>query len=215
MLFLTGERSDSQEFSYEDDFLFDQNMKFDPNNMKYDIKYENDTSLNMNINQDLFKMGGGENNSWGAYRRSSSLGGGSFDLTGSFFEGLGAVPTGSRKNSLSLPSAAARVGGNNSNNSNNNNNNGSNSGGGGGGVYVSAFGDVDLSAYQSMAVSLQAQTEAHQVRSTLCTYFLRLELIRAIQLKGSAYRTDLFESERVVFYLTIGAGPAPIVFFSV
>ena len=58
----------------------------------------------------------------------------------------------SRKHSLSLPPSGPRPG-----------HNGSMGGGGGGG---GGLGEVDLSAYKSMAASLQAQTEAHQVRCT-------------------------------------------------
>lgn len=56
------------------------------------------------------------------------------------------APT-SRKHSLSLPPTGARP---------------AHNGGLGGGL-----GEVDMSAYKSMAASLQAQTEAHQVRTAV------------------------------------------------
>jgi hypothetical protein len=64
------------------------------------------------------------------------------------------APT-SRKHSLSLPPTGPRP---------------VHNGGLGGGL-----GEVDMSAYKSMAASLQAQTEAHQVRTVRTDNTLRLE----------------------------------------
>lgn len=124
----SGEMGQMEEgFSYEDDFLFDP--VFSPSSGGDEEEY----------NTDMFKLGMADSRidpNWATQFRRSSLGGGSFDLTGSFFEGLGAPLPPSRKHSLSLPPSGPRVTG---------------------------MGEVDLSAYQSMAASLQAQTAAHQV----------------------------------------------------
>ena len=65
-------------YSYDDDFLFDQG---------FDSTEAEDEAYH----SDLFKLGAADRSdaNWATQFRRSSLGGGSFDFTGSFFEGLG------------------------------------------------------------------------------------------------------------------------------
>jgi hypothetical protein len=66
-------------FSYDDDFLFDQ--AFDGPDEDHDA-----------YQSDMLQLGLGDSRvdpNWATQFRRSSLGGGSFDLTGSFFDGLG------------------------------------------------------------------------------------------------------------------------------
>lgn len=139
----------SNGFSYEDDFFFDQQFE----ERSGSIGQDNDPE-GIAYNQDIFRMGGTlsdpSSSSWGSNnsrsRRTSSigisLGAGSFDIGGAFFEGLGGniLPPSSRKHSLSLPPTA--------------------------GTPRSGFihglgsgGDVEMSAYKSMAASLEAQAQ--------------------------------------------------------
>ena len=122
---------------------------------------------------------------------------GSFDLTGSFFDGLGGnFGTSNRKNSLSLPPSNSRNTSNNGNNGNNGMNNGnnyydmnnnnnihiidnndSNNLNNNKQTYVPSYGEVDLSAYQSMAAALQNQGEIDQVIYFLLLFFILFFLI--------------------------------------
>lgn len=122
--------AESNGFSYEDDFFFGQHFE------------EKGLGQEEGVASDLFDP---PSSSWGAHSRrtssiGTSLGGGSFDLGGAFFEGLGGhlLPPSSRRHSLSMPPAVITP------------RSGFISGMGSG-------GDVDMSAYQSMAASLQAQ----------------------------------------------------------
>ena len=149
-------------------------------------------------NQDMFRsnvVSDPSSSSWGSgsgtgtgsnlSRRSSSigtsLGGGSFDLGGAFFEGLGGslLPPSSRKHSLSMPPHTLPHSLSNSLShtlphsmshtlSNSQSLPHPPAQGQGLGTARSGFiigmgtgGDVDLSAYQNMAASLQAQGNGH------------------------------------------------------
>ena len=70
--------NDAGGYSYEDDFLFDQG---------FDSTEAEDEAYH----SDLFKLGAADRGdaNWATQFRRSSLGGGSFDFTASFFEGLG------------------------------------------------------------------------------------------------------------------------------
>jgi hypothetical protein len=129
-------------FPYQDDFFLDHSFDDRSGSMGMGIMgQDSGSSCDQEVDLDLFR-----------HRRSSSIsnslmGDGSFDLVGgSFFDGLGSYilppPSSSRKHSLSLPPAltAPRSGF---------------------AVGMGTGGEVDMSAYQSMAASLQAQSKAN------------------------------------------------------
>ena len=167
------------EYLNNDEFLFE----FENENDSYKTEVGNVGNKNLRDRVE----------SWGSQFRRSSLSGGSFDLSSSIFDGFSNnenfnfnLSNHSRKNSLSQPiQTSAKLSnnsmkidndyskGNNNNNLNdrniNNINSDFNSNGHvlynktSSGSFSDLYGEVDLSAYQSMAASLQAQTESDQV----------------------------------------------------
>ena len=171
---------DISEYLDNDDFLFEQSFlqksEIDGNDLDYDA--------------DMFKIDNNSNRSsrvesWGSQFRRSSLGGGSFDLTNLFFDGFGSNNNNDNHDSNNYDSHNNDINNNDILNNNyknsvhrsklqNNDNRNVNdilhgNGNGNGnenttGGFSHSYGEVDLCAYKSMAASLQAQAETHQVR---------------------------------------------------